>query len=128
MTGLFNQFKKLMSKEPTVYSFTQAKSFRGFKKFPMEVNLDPLAKANNLKFKNVDLTGMLIVFKDVAADRIDVFLNDIYIGYVHEQDRLKDLRNNKISDFHIKFEEHRVFDASHEEIRFRGHLLAKYKE
>ena len=127
MAGLFNQLKNLLSKEPTLYSFTQTKSFKGFKRFPMEVNLDPQARANNLKFKDINLTDMPIVFKDTAPDRMDVFLNDIYIGYIREQDKLADLRNNKISDFYVKFEEDRIFDATHEEIRFRAHLLAKYR-
>lgn len=126
MSGLFNQLKNALLKEPKTYSFTQTKSFKGFKKFPMEVNLDPKAKANNLIFRDVDLSGMPILFKDISPDRIDVFLNDIYIGYICEKDRLSDLRNNKISDFHVKFEEDRVFDATTEEIRFRAHLLAKY--
>ena len=126
MSGLFSKLKNVFSKEPQTYSFTQTKSFKGFKKFPMEVNLDPVAKANNLKFKDADLAGMSIVFKDVAPDRIDVFLNDMYIGYIWEKDRISDLRNNKISDFHVKFQEDRVFDATTEEIRFRAHLLTKY--
>lgn len=126
MSGLFTQVKNLFSKEPTIYTFTQTKSFRGFKKFPMEVHIDPQARANNIKFKGADLTNMPIVFKEVSPEKIDVFLNDIYIGYIHEKDRLDDLRNNKISDFHIEFKEDRIFDGTHEEIRFRAHLLAKY--
>lgn len=127
MAGLIRKFIKVISKKPTYYTFVQTKSYKGFKKFPMEVNLDPQARSNNLKFKDTDLNDMPIVFKDIATDRIDVFLNDIFIGYIREQDKLADLRNNKISDFHVKFEEDRIFDAIHEEIRFRAHLLAKYK-
>ena len=131
MSGLFNQIRGLFAKDQAdikVYSFTQAKSFRGFKKFPMEVAIDPEAKANNETFRDVDISGASIDFYDVAPDRINVKLNGIYIGYISKQDRISDLRSGNIIDFHVKFEEDHIYDADHEEYRYRAHLLAKYKD
>ena len=126
MTGLFKSLKSLFSSK-NVYSFVVAKSFKGFRKFPMEVNLDPEAKKNNLKFKNVDVAGMTLEFRDISADRIDVYLDNIKIGYLWEQKGLNELRNNMIAEFSVKFEEDHVYDADKSETRFRAHLLAKYK-
>ena len=127
--GLFDVFKKAPVPAPVrVYSFTNTKNFRGFKKFAMEVNLDPAARDNNLSFRDADVTGAQIDFYDVAPDRINVHLNGVYIGYIYKQDGLDALRSGRIMDFHVKFEEDHVFDANHEEWRFRAHLLAKYKD
>lgn len=131
MGGLFNQLKGLFSKdqeEIKYYSFTQPKSFRGFKKFPMDVAIDPEAKANNEKFRDVDISGASITFYDVAPDRINVKLNDTYIGFISKADKISDLRSGKITDFYVKFEEDHIFDGANEEYRYRAHLLAKYKE
>lgn len=126
MTGLFSSLKSKVFGQKE-YSFVAAKSFKGFKKFYMEVNLDPEAKENNLKFKDIKTDGMPLVFKDIAQDRIDVYLNNIKIGFICDGNRLADLRENKVTDFAVKFEEDHVFDADSSETRFRAHLLAKYK-
>ena len=65
MTGLFSSLKSKVFGQKE-YSFVVAKSFKGFKKFYMEVNLDPEAKENNLKFKDIKTDGMPLVFKDIA--------------------------------------------------------------
>lgn len=126
MAGLFQSLKSMIS-GPKTYSFVVAKSFKGFKKFPMEVNLDVEAKENNEKFKNTKTAGMTLIFKDVAQDRIDVYLSDLKIGFISNPKGITELRNDKISDFGLKFEEDHVFDADTSEVRFRAHLFANYK-
>lgn len=128
MAGLFDMFKKPKAQEPVkIGSFVNAKNFRGFKKFPMEVNIDPIAKRNNEALRGVDTSGAVLDFYDIAPDKISVHFNGTYIGYISNNDRINDLRSGRITDFHVKFEEDHVFDGAHEEYRFRAHLLAKYK-
>lgn len=124
MARFLNFLKTMISGKE--YSFTVAKSFRGFKSFPMEVYLDQEARDNNYLFRSVNVVGMPLVFKDVSPDRIDVILNNLKIGYISEDKCLKALRGNQISDFGIKFEEDHIFDAEKSEYRYRAHLFAKY--
>lgn len=129
MAGLFDMFKKPKAQEPVkIGSFVNTKSFRGFKKFPMEVNIDPIAKQNNETFSGVDVSGAVLDFYDGAPDRINVHLNGVYIGYISQSDRINDIRSGRITDFHVKFEEDHVFSGDRDEYRFRAHLFAKYKE
>ena len=62
MAGFLNFLKTMISGKE--YSFTVAKSFRGFKSFPMEVYLDQEARDNNYLFRSVNVVEMPLVFKD----------------------------------------------------------------
>lgn len=123
--GLFDFFKKQPTQQVMEYTFITAKHFRGFHKLPMVVFGDTEAMNNQEKFRNRDVTGLPIVFRDYGNGAA-VILDGLKIGTLYDN-ALKTLRSGTITDVYVKFEEETVVGKKAVEKRFRAFLIVKEK-
>ena len=127
--SLFDVFKK-KPEPPTFreYTYITAKHFRGFHKFAMAVHGDSEAEKNNLKFRGKDVIGHPLVFRDISPTATIVLLDGLKIGTIYDEDELRTIRTNRITDVYVKFEEDTIIGSDKVEKRFRAHLIIKEKE
>ena len=124
--GLFDVFKKqTTAPQAKEYTYTTAKHFKGFHKFPMVVYGDKEAMSNQEKFRGRDVTGLPIVFRDYG-DGAAVILDGLKIGTLYRE-QLQALRSGAITDVYVKFEEETIIGKNETEQRFRAHLIVKEK-
>lgn len=137
--SIFDVFKKkeapaASAPEATItgrqYKYILAKSFRGFKKMPMEVYFDKDLAANSDRFRDVKVTGMEVVFTEKIwnnAPALEVVLDGTIIGYITVPDKIKEFKNNLIKAVYIKFEDYTVqHSPDNIEQRFRGFVYVLY--
>lgn len=124
--GLLNIFNKQKSivKE---YSYTTAKNFRGFHRFIITTHGNPEVEKNNAAFKDKDVIGHPLVFRDESENAITIWLDGLKIGVVYDEDEIKVIRSSKITDVFVKFEEETVIGKSHTEKRVKAQLFVKEK-
>ena len=143
--SIFDVFKKkekpaapAMIPDPVIkisgakYTFTLAKTFRGFKKMPMTVYWDKKLAKNSEHFRDKKVIGMDISFTETYWDdepALEVVLDNVIIGYITVPEKIKDFQDNLIKAVYIKFEDYTVQHSPQNiENRFRGFLYTLYDE
>lgn len=139
--GLGDFFKKKSTpKQPQVFEYVLANSFRGFKRYIMVVHGDQEAEKNNESFKDCVLSGKLITFTEgVSKNYKDpfllVYIDGKKVGAIFDAAEVQSMLNRKIESVYAKMEVDKVVGRKSEnskelvtEIRNRVKLFVKYSD
>lgn len=119
--------------ELAVYDYVQSKSFRGFKAYPIVVYGDAESEKNNELLSSVDMAGKHILFKLVKTQNhpepfLLVYIEDVKIGAVFDQNEIYAMSNSHIESVFCKFEAEKVIGNREIITRHRARLFVKIIE
>ncbi len=119
---------KLFSPKESGYSFTLESHFKGFKAFPMVVHGNQEAEKNNKYFKDADMSGKTILFKDEDPERIGIYIDNRKVGTLFDEDCIKKVRTGAFDKVYAKADTETVVEQKKTISRPRIKLFVHYKE
>lgn len=129
-----NLFKKRPKEEPAKeplkeYPFTLAKSFKGFKKFPIVIHGNPEAEKNNELLKDADLRGKEILFREASTKdgrpALLVFIDGNIVGAIYDSTQIQAIASGNIESVFAKMEVQTIAGKGEVTTRNRVCLFAK---
>jgi hypothetical protein len=116
-----------------VYRIPYSKSFRGFKKYHMNVHGVFDAEENAAKYFNaLDMSQAVFEFvcqnTDYGSRDAFLYINKKVAGAVYEEDRVKEIETGRIEQIHIEKDEETIVTNSGSFKRPRLRFFVKYKE
>ena len=111
------------------HTFTLAKGFKGYKKFPMVVYGDDLSMNNNELLKGADFRGHTIVFTPATADKpyFQVFIDNIKVGAIFDGEQIHALNSGNVVSVFALSEDENVIGQGKVVTRNRIRLFVKYE-
>lgn len=120
--SILNLIKKSLNKPAACqeYTYVLAKHYKGFKKMGLEIHFDPVTRENNLKFLDVDVTGKTLTIKDVAPDRMELWLDGLIIAIIPDEKNRQAIRDGKVTDVYLRMDEdHIIHDIEKNDVETR---------
>ena len=124
---------KQINRNQKIYQIPYSKSFRGFKKYPMNVHGVFDAEENAAKYFNaLDMSQAVFEFvcqnTDYGSRDAFLYINKKVAGAVTEEDRVKEIETGRIEQIHIEKDEETIVTNSGSLKRPRLRFFVKYKE
>lgn len=125
--------KKQSKTELKAFSFTLAKGFRGFKRFPITIYGNKESEKNNELLKAADLRGHILTFMPGSSSTYkepfyQIFADNLQIGSIFDADQINSINSGKIEEVFARSEPESTMINNKVVERPYMRLFVKYKE